>query len=1214
VSPRVLIAGSFGRGHAGDEATLSGLLDDLRRLRPDVEAVVVSQNPDDSVRRHAVSALAASDVPGLVRAVEDARLAILAGDGFHDDPAVDADTVLTRAQAGLALYGSVAILAALAGRPCMIYGVGVGPLAGDTARTLARVAFETAAVATVRDTESQDHLRALGLPPDATRVTADPAFGAPVDPERRPAGLERRAEGPRLAVCLRGPEADVATWATPVAAALDHLVRARRATPVFVPVVARGPARPADVGAAETVVGRMREGSRASVLRDLDDPAELATVLASCDVVIAMRAYAILFALRAGVPVVALDPEVAGRSLMGRLGLSDTIVPLDGLSPARLAGAVDAAVTARREMAAPLAKQLAELAALARENATLAVDLLERPRTPAPSPALAAHLKRLALGRVLALDGRRAALRGLTAQREQQDRAIDAAAGELRGMTDGKAWQLARRLARLRATLAPPDSLRDRLWQAARRVGEAAGRDGARAGLTAVGAELGRASRRAAALVARPRGLFVPRYAEEDNAVVTLYTDDPHRWPDYVPRRPLAAPRVRRVAVSLVATVRDEAAGVEGWSAAVLAQSRRPDEIVIVDGGSRDGTLARLQDLAARSPVPCVIVSEPGANIARGRNAGIRRARHAVVAVTDFGARPRPGWLDALVAPFEADPHTQVVAGWFDPAPDGRPGTRRWSARADALRPDRLLPSSRSLAFTRAAWESAGGYPEWLTRTGEDTYLALELKRYCSRWAFVPDAVVDWEAPASFRAYLRKLHGWAVGDGEAGLRGDHYWATLLRVVVAGAAVIGLLTAGALATAGVARGLSVALAAAAAVPLLLLAHRYRPASPAEPFGKLAADTVRLAGFVRGARRGPEIARRRRAELRGLVLVLSGVPIDDTGGGARATQLTLELLRQRFAVVFISRFPKYESVELDLRIVHPNLVTFRLADFDWSALAGTHPHLVEGQPLTVVVEFPLAEFLPVIAASRARGGVVVYDLLDEWNTALGGDWYSPDTERRIIHASQVLVATAPSLVARLEGLSGRSVALLPNAVNDRLFDRHRAYPRPADLPPADWTIMYVGALWGSWFDWELLHEVAARYPGAAVVVIGDYRGQCPDPLPNMHFLGLKPQRVLPAYLAAATVAIVPWTIDAITVGTSPLKVYEYLAMGKPVVAPDLPTLRDVPGVLRAADRAEFVRHVGQAREIAVEGDALDRFVTANAWAARVEQLVELVRAAR
>ena len=208
--------------------------------------------------------------------------------------------------------------------------------------------------------------------------------------------------------------------------------------------------------------------------------------------------------------------------------------------------------------------------------------------------------------------------------------------------------------------------------------------------------------------------------------------------------------------------------------------------------------------------------------------------------------------------------------------------------------------------------------------------------------------------------------------------------------------------------------------------------------------------------------------------------------------------------------------------------------------------------------------------------------------------------------MIALSDVLIATAAPLAARLEAMSGRSVTLVPNAVNTDLFDPGRSRERPADYPSAPWSMIYIGALWGDWFDWELLRRLAVAYSEAAVVIVGDYRDQMRSAPGNVHFLGLKAQVELPAYLAHADVAIIPWKANAVTHATSPLKVYEYLAMRRPVVAPALDALEGIPGVLLSSDTDAFVRNVGRARGAPVDRVVVDAFVRENSWPARIEDV--------
>jgi glycosyltransferase involved in cell wall biosynthesis len=104
--------------------------------------------------------------------------------------------------------------------------------------------------------------------------------------------------------------------------------------------------------------------------------------------------------------------------------------------------------------------------------------------------------------------------------------------------------------------------------------------------------------------------------------------------------------------VSVICTVLNEAHAVGRLLESLAAQSRLPDEVVIVDGGSSDGTQAAVMGYAERLPLK--LQEARGANISRGRNLAVKRSTGDVIASTDAGVRLEPDWLERLAAPFEA--------------------------------------------------------------------------------------------------------------------------------------------------------------------------------------------------------------------------------------------------------------------------------------------------------------------------------------------------------------------------------------------------------------------------------------------------------------------------------------------------------------------------------------------------------------------------------
>lgn len=215
--------------------------------------------------------------------------------------------------------------------------------------------------------------------------------------------------------------------------------------------------------------------------------------------------------------------------------------------------------------------------------------------------------------------------------------------------------------------------------------------------------------------------------------------------------------------ISLVTTVKDEARSARRLIDAVAAQSRPPDEWIVVDGGSVDGTPLRFVE------APGCRVIRASCNIAAGRNLAIEASGSPIVAVTDGGCAPQRRWLERLVAPIEAGA-AEIAAGATRPCIRRPFDAVQWTlldqfageltGRAPAI-------SARSLAFVRQVWEGQP-FPEWLPY-GEDAWVMRRWRRQGKRLERVPAAVVEWELPPGWPAFMRQHFRYMWGDGRAGL-------------------------------------------------------------------------------------------------------------------------------------------------------------------------------------------------------------------------------------------------------------------------------------------------------------------------------------------------------------------------------------------------------------------------------------------------------------
>jgi glycosyltransferase involved in cell wall biosynthesis len=325
--------------------------------------------------------------------------------------------------------------------------------------------------------------------------------------------------------------------------------------------------------------------------------------------------------------------------------------------------------------------------------------------------------------------------------------------------------------------------------------------------------------------------------------------------------------------------------------------------------------------------------------------------------------------------------------------------------------------------------------------------------------------------------------------------------------------------------------------------------------------------------------------------------------------RPHHLARTLARRGFLVIFDCS--NAADPVRGLREIEPNLLLFRGASKALHALPSPwlwalpyNVHLAWGYP---------------------PGARVVYDWLDELSVFADRDpaLIARNHDHALRDADLVLA------VARvLHDQARRSrpdAAYLPNAVDAARF------MAPATRPPdprfvrfvegASGVAGYYGAI-ARWLDFDLLRQAARRVPWWRFVLIGPvYDEEARRALarlrePNVLWLGPRPYDSLPGYLSAFDVALIPFVVDEITQATSPLKLYEYMAAGKPVVSTPMPECLAHPEVLIATDGAGLAAALPTARTQG--GDPafvakMRRVAQSNSWEKRVDVLVPLLTTA-
>ena len=254
------------------------------------------------------------------------------------------------------------------------------------------------------------------------------------------------------------------------------------------------------------------------------------------------------------------------------------------------------------------------------------------------------------------------------------------------------------------------------------------------------------------------------------------------------------------------------------------------------------------------------------------------------------------------------------------------------------------------------------------------------------------------------------------------------------------------------------------------------------------------------------------------------------------------------------------------------------------------------------------------------------LVVYHCVDDIAAQAGVDTESfRAVERRFAARADLVLASAPALAVRMRELS-RNVLYAPNVADTELFARalERSPSHPGDPAVAALArpcIVFTGAIVAKKLDVPLLAALARARPGWSFALVGPVRAGDPgtdvsalSKEPNIHLLGTRTYEQLPGVLRAADAGLIPYAHNALTESIFPMKVYEYLAAGLPVVATPLPALAEVAEIATAPDAEGIARLL----EEALASDSPERrtersrAAAAHSWDRRLQEIAGAIEA--
>lgn len=222
--------------------------------------------------------------------------------------------------------------------------------------------------------------------------------------------------------------------------------------------------------------------------------------------------------------------------------------------------------------------------------------------------------------------------------------------------------------------------------------------------------------------------------------------------------------------VSFITTVYNEEDSVGLLLDSLLRQSKIPNEIIIVDGGSSDRTVAKIKNekLKVKNFNGRFKILEKKGNRAVGRNYAIKHAINEIIVCSDAGCILDKNWVKNIIEPFN-DPKVDVVAGYY--RGNEKSVFQKCLVPYVLVMPDKIdkkkfLPATRSMAFKKSVWKKAGGFPERFSNN-EDYIFAKKLKKIDALIVFEKKAIVYWSPENNIMDAFIMFYRFAKGDSES---------------------------------------------------------------------------------------------------------------------------------------------------------------------------------------------------------------------------------------------------------------------------------------------------------------------------------------------------------------------------------------------------------------------------------------------------------------
>lgn len=324
-----------------------------------------------------------------------------------------------------------------------------------------------------------------------------------------------------------------------------------------------------------------------------------------------------------------------------------------------------------------------------------------------------------------------------------------------------------------------------------------------------------------------------------------------------------------------------------------------------------------------------------------------------------------------------------------------------------------------------------------------------------------------------------------------------------------------------------------------------------------------------------------------------------------GGQRGVRLTQELALLNKPVVYIRSLQHHLKDEVNK--IEENVIEFPLNWFIPISEEIIASPLIKGKKKVMIFQITFYSAFEIVSSANAHGWVTIYDVIDDWEEFYRENFiteYDRDIEQYVANNADIILAVNQSLQEKFRNFG--DVVLLPNGYSPDILKDAKA----VDLAKGTITAGFFGFLHTFRFDWDLLIKVARQKRDWMFHIIG-FGEPAGLSLPeNVLMIGPVDPSNLSGYTKNWDVAIIPYRNNELCRKLNPIKIFEYLYLGLPIVATGCEDVTNYPYTYFANGEEEFIRSIQEASRQRVDKDAIAGLLRESTWMNRAATLLNVI----